>query len=725
MVDSESLEQDVLYPKEYFSQSLTYNKWLPIACLDIRMCLKAYRDLYLDDKSPIVGEDRGPFFFRNHPINYVCVTGYCSDVILHKSNDRVFAYTFTVSDGTGATIECFKPETLAKEWYETYRNKVVEVKGYLYQKGHFPLQIKVRDIGCLKATKFNIRYMTLAGEELVKVRQEILAQRWICRVAGLASTDDSVDKDPVEFCSLSRQPSNLISHSSFSESIQKSQDGDDISEDKEVLNSNDGADDMTLMGTEPGSSNPLGPSQTTLVNDDPILSQQVKKIALNSRTNESDMTNSDSESSTKSASHSSSPVTRDISMNKKEVAYLDNEIFKGIEQIAKKYEPESFERSGNYFKATVRSSGSLAVVQNKKKKQTASRFSTLVHKTRKPMSDETEKYINRILSSYPKAHATKQRKFLSGAIYSLQLLGDVDPKQPEVSSVVCVPITSKKKLVGGLLDCEGIFVKRLIDQLPKSLNGRDCGLRSSEDTGYDLTSESAFKELSSQYVLSLPTPFTKELDLYYEVAHPEDLLKYRWYLTEKVWSRLHANILGFIDAQNNHCFPTNLTRSESASSARDSLLKHLFEVSYFLCRTYPKTNQRRDPFIVNEKMKSLDTEFFSPKKVKKVLWNALRTMVETGHIVELNGKFQTIGLWNIGDAVQEEMDIVRNCSNLNPSAVLRSRDVLTALRHKRPQWGKVRWQRITSIIDGYLTGKNFINDEQWLPVREGEWKFVA
>lgn len=72
------MDNDLYYSEKVFEDSFTYGKWVPLLCADVGY-LRPFDEIY--KRAPLDGfslpRSNGPFFFRNHPINYVAVTGHC------------------------------------------------------------------------------------------------------------------------------------------------------------------------------------------------------------------------------------------------------------------------------------------------------------------------------------------------------------------------------------------------------------------------------------------------------------------------------------------------------------------------------------------------------------------------------------------------------------------------------------------------------------------------
>ncbi|CAN6674468.1 hypothetical protein TRVA0_054S00452 [Trichomonascus vanleenenianus] len=218
------------YNPEIFRRSHTFGKWLPIACRDI-LELETFKAAYgypCPDKLRIGSSPNVEtvFLCRNHPINYVLVTGKCVAVdYSHYPDSGKYVYQYHIDDDTGPSVialkECYF-QLVGEE--ARIKNRYVEVRGYLMEKKGHSRKISVRGIRVLKTTRSNNSVLTpfrrylLASLESLTVRQVVLSKNWADSEEVVESQLD-VAEDPTHYCSLSRKPSLLESFRTFSESI--------------------------------------------------------------------------------------------------------------------------------------------------------------------------------------------------------------------------------------------------------------------------------------------------------------------------------------------------------------------------------------------------------------------------------------------------------------------------------------------------------------------------
>lgn len=76
------MDNDLFYPEKVFDDSFTFGKWVPLLCADIAH-LRPFKELYkrLPDTKYTIPRSNGPFFYRNHPINYIAITGTCQNAL--------------------------------------------------------------------------------------------------------------------------------------------------------------------------------------------------------------------------------------------------------------------------------------------------------------------------------------------------------------------------------------------------------------------------------------------------------------------------------------------------------------------------------------------------------------------------------------------------------------------------------------------------------------------
>lgn len=212
-----------LPPVDLFLTLPTFGSWLPISCRDIYE-LKPY-DYYYNVSCPqdlIIPKSNGPFFFLNHPLNYVMVTGKCVDVKYKSNNDfiKTYSYTYIIDDETGASVEVTEKKNTLDNSYSQLIGKYFQVKGFVVQYFGGKLVINIRSMVELKnergvGTAFE-RFL-LASEETYLVRQEVLCREWKSDEKFRSSVE--TQDNPSRYCSLSRAPSCLQGNTKFNESI--------------------------------------------------------------------------------------------------------------------------------------------------------------------------------------------------------------------------------------------------------------------------------------------------------------------------------------------------------------------------------------------------------------------------------------------------------------------------------------------------------------------------
>lgn len=213
--------RDEYYDERHFGDSLTYNRWLPMCAHDV-CCLDSFETIY-ERKCNLEGRGR-IYFFRNHPINYVLLTGRCVDVsetsIRSKTRPGVL-YTFTIDDGSGQTMGCAYIYNTKNPGMFKNKGLILEVRGYIYDSPSFPRRISVCSFRVLKKSIAQERHLILASMEQVDVRKRILENSWYCPEAEeeKMSLVRDLQSEPNEYCSFNRLPSVLLSRPDYHESI--------------------------------------------------------------------------------------------------------------------------------------------------------------------------------------------------------------------------------------------------------------------------------------------------------------------------------------------------------------------------------------------------------------------------------------------------------------------------------------------------------------------------
>lgn len=201
------VEKDPLYPLEEWNTSPTYNTWLPISCIDIFNLLPHHvvygYKFVKDDKT--VPE---PYFFRNFPINFVVITGFCVSCERQVVKERP-RYVFEVDDGTGDVIECFYNTHIP---FKNLKGSLLEIKGSLVDRPGNPRSIRVRNFRKLSKDKSTTEHFLNAAEECLNVRENLLVHGWkpnqtIQNTRDRLRRNESGVKNPTRYCSFDRKPS--------------------------------------------------------------------------------------------------------------------------------------------------------------------------------------------------------------------------------------------------------------------------------------------------------------------------------------------------------------------------------------------------------------------------------------------------------------------------------------------------------------------------------------
>lgn len=193
------MEYDIFYPERVFGDSFTFNKWVPLMCADISN-LWSFRQIYNcdPDSSVCIGHARRmkrrtkyslpqastplhpPFFFRNHPVNYVTLTGRLVDVteiVLHDHRFSIgtnLAVTLTVDDSSGDVAKCIIYTQQGVYNLRKMKNAIYEVQGYLTEHVMYGRQVRVIQI----AKKNGLEDELQSWKEVMKIRHDVLTRHW-------------------------------------------------------------------------------------------------------------------------------------------------------------------------------------------------------------------------------------------------------------------------------------------------------------------------------------------------------------------------------------------------------------------------------------------------------------------------------------------------------------------------------------------------------------------
>lgn len=227
--------EDVFYHEKYFGDSLTYNRWLPLCARDI-LYLDRYEDVYgrsqgLSKRNPEddnnnnkrrrISSNAEIYFFRNHPINYVLITGRCINVketVLRKKIIPGVLYMFTIDDGSGVSIDCVNFYRTKDLNIFSNEGRILEVRGTIYDAPTFPRRINVSHYRPLRKSIPEQKHLILASMERIDVRRNVLEPGWYCPSAeeeeNPVNTFEGGNKE-TEYCSFNRFPSVLLENREF------------------------------------------------------------------------------------------------------------------------------------------------------------------------------------------------------------------------------------------------------------------------------------------------------------------------------------------------------------------------------------------------------------------------------------------------------------------------------------------------------------------------------
>jgi hypothetical protein len=205
---------EVFYNEDKFMESVTFNKWTRMLCHDISL-LESYDVLY-GRPCTLPGSANGaPFFFRNHPINYVLL---CARVVDIENKTGSFWF-LSVDDGSGSELRV-RANLYIKDPIELLMGKLVEVRG-LIRHDQYGRSVDARDIhlrddrGHVPIQREFELYM-----EAINVRRHILSKVWKLHEENRAYLLMPAYEKPTQYCSLNREPSSVYSHSMFHSSIE-------------------------------------------------------------------------------------------------------------------------------------------------------------------------------------------------------------------------------------------------------------------------------------------------------------------------------------------------------------------------------------------------------------------------------------------------------------------------------------------------------------------------
>ncbi|VVT51752.1 uncharacterized protein SAPINGB_P003201 [Magnusiomyces paraingens] len=207
---------DQFYKEDAFASSLTFNKWVPLMCADVAL-LWTFKQIYNRPPDPRIcltsspGNNKNnnknkitntllypPHFFRNHPINYVSVTGELIDVTesqlgLDPEKNSLAILILTVDDGSGTTLKCILFTQQGAYNPNNLLHQVYQVQGFIIDSETFGRQLRIVQFARVKG---------LTGEldrwcETLRVRKTILTKHWDYD-SGETDEDEDEDKDKDE-----------------------------------------------------------------------------------------------------------------------------------------------------------------------------------------------------------------------------------------------------------------------------------------------------------------------------------------------------------------------------------------------------------------------------------------------------------------------------------------------------------------------------------------------
>lgn len=183
------MDVDYFYPEFTFIDSLTFGKWVPLMCSDLST-LFTFFEIYNRQPDPSVCVQNNvktsfPFFFRNHPINYVFLTGKILNPIENafrpaknsrnsKKQPSTLAISFYLDDNSGEYASCVIYTHSGVYDIDAMKDNVYQVYGYITQHSIFGRQVRVTQVSRIQPGSQEIR----AWKETMKVRQEVLCKHW-------------------------------------------------------------------------------------------------------------------------------------------------------------------------------------------------------------------------------------------------------------------------------------------------------------------------------------------------------------------------------------------------------------------------------------------------------------------------------------------------------------------------------------------------------------------
>lgn len=160
------------HPEDYFDQSLTFQKWLPVFCSTI-IDSKRFVDCY--KRSPKFSRRPAPqdiILFNNHPITHVEITGRIPFAETQKDKHHILR--FVIDDGSGVKLAgVWYSREDQSELFKKYLNNIVTVRATL-QTQRDPVQLEVESIAICP----NISKSLEKAMHCIRIYRGILCHEW-------------------------------------------------------------------------------------------------------------------------------------------------------------------------------------------------------------------------------------------------------------------------------------------------------------------------------------------------------------------------------------------------------------------------------------------------------------------------------------------------------------------------------------------------------------------
>lgn len=168
---------DIYYPEKVFNESFTFGNWLPLICTDV-FHLQTFKEVYGRESLPkyTIYKSNGPFFFRNHPINYIVVTGKCVngyEVYIENSKAEV-VLILILDDSSGQSLKCSKFSYRGAYKLQELVGKTLEVQGYIVDHSKFGREVRILQFRVVESVTTEIENWA----DALKLRKEVLSKHW-------------------------------------------------------------------------------------------------------------------------------------------------------------------------------------------------------------------------------------------------------------------------------------------------------------------------------------------------------------------------------------------------------------------------------------------------------------------------------------------------------------------------------------------------------------------